>query len=78
VPWIRDTGLKNIRVQEPDKNIPDLISKSLIMFWVKNTQFLVRIRCLFDLGFGMGNIRIRDEHPGSATLQIEYEKIIFK
>jgi hypothetical protein len=68
-PWIRDPGW----VKNPD-NIPDHFSENLeTIFWVK-------ILKLFDVdpdpGYvglfyprsGMGKIRIRDKHPGSAPL----------
>jgi hypothetical protein len=56
-------------------NIPDSISENLeTIFWVKKTysNSLMRIRNLFDPGSGIRDvkIRIRDKHPGSATLNV--------
>jgi hypothetical protein len=45
-------------------NKPDHISESLEpIFWVKILEFFD-----VDPGAGMEKIRIRDKHPGSATL----------
>jgi hypothetical protein len=45
-------------------NNPDHISESLkTIFWVKILKFLYA-----DPGSRMEKIRIRDKHPGSATL----------
>jgi hypothetical protein len=45
-------------------NNPDHISESLeTIFWVKILIFFYAYP-----GFGMEKIRIRDKHPGSATL----------
>jgi hypothetical protein len=45
-------------------NNPDHISQSLeTIFWVKILKFFDE-----DPGSGMEKIRIRDKHPGSATL----------
>jgi hypothetical protein len=57
-------------------NIPDHISESLeTIFWVKILKLFVADADpdpvsgnLFDPGSGMEKIRIRDKHPGSATL----------
>jgi hypothetical protein len=52
-------------------NNPDHISESLeILFWVKYLKFFMRIRdgINSDPGCGMEKIRMRDTHPGSATL----------
>jgi hypothetical protein len=55
-------------------SIPDHNSESLeTIFWVKNTSnsfMWIRVRNLFDPGYGTwdGKFRIRDKHPGSATL----------
>jgi hypothetical protein len=44
----------------------DHISESLeTVFWVKILKFFDA-----DPGSGMENIRIRDKHPGSATLTV--------
>ncbi len=43
---------------------PDHMSESLeTIFWVRIIKFFDA-----DPGFGMEKIRIRDKHPGSATL----------
>jgi hypothetical protein len=57
-------------------NIPDHISKRLeTIFWVKILKLPVfdtdpdpGIFLTLDPGSGMVKIRIRDKHPGSATL----------
>jgi hypothetical protein len=55
-------------------NIPDHISESLeTIFWVKIIKFSdadadPESGKLFDPESGMEKIRIRDNHPGSATL----------
>jgi hypothetical protein len=54
--------------QDPESgsgmNNPDHISESLEpIFWVKILEFFD-----VDPGSGMEKIRIRDKHPGSATL----------
>jgi hypothetical protein len=54
-------------------NIPDPISKSLeTIFWVKILKFFGAGADAdpgtFDPRSGMEKIRIRDKHPGSATL----------
>jgi hypothetical protein len=44
----------------------------MTIFGVKILNSLLRIRGLLDQKFGIrdGNIRIRDKHPGSATLTL--------
>jgi hypothetical protein len=55
-------------------NIPDHMSESLeTIFWVKILKFFNADPRSgdgnnSDPGFGMEKIRIRDKHPGSATL----------
>ena len=55
-------------------NNPDHISESLkTIFWVKILKFFdadpgYGIFLTLDQGSGMEKIRIRDKHPGSATL----------
>jgi hypothetical protein len=58
-------------------NNPDHISESLeTIFWVKILKFIVadpgtwmeKIRIRDRYGIRDGKIRIRDKHPGSATL----------
>jgi hypothetical protein len=58
-------------------DVPDQISKSLeTIFWVKNSYRQIRIRDLFDPGFGMEKFGsgIRYKHPGSATLAINNDR----
>jgi hypothetical protein len=51
-------------------NNPDHISESLeTIFWVKILKFFDA-----DSGSGVEKIRIRDKHPGSATLAKKYEE----
>jgi hypothetical protein len=67
----KSTSGSGIRIWE---NIPDHIFESLeTIFWIKSNSILCcgsLIRNLFDPGSGIrnGRIRIRDKHPGSATL----------
>jgi hypothetical protein len=60
--------------------IPDYISGSLEkFFWVKILKFFEAdpgSKNLFDTGSGMENIRIRDKHPGSATLHRSVAKFV--
>jgi hypothetical protein len=73
-PWIRDPRWVKNQDQDPgsEMNIPDHISESLeTSFWVKILKFFdadLDPGILFDPGTGMEKIRIRDKHPGSATL----------
>jgi hypothetical protein len=51
-------------------NNPDHISESFeTIFWVKILKFFYA-----DPGSGMPKIRIRDKHPGSATLLLKMKK----
>jgi hypothetical protein len=65
-PWIRDPG--------SEMNNPDHISESLetLFLGLKYFNSLMRIwdpgRKNSDPGSGMEKIRVRDKHPGSATL----------
>ncbi len=73
-PWIRDPEW--VKNQDPDPGwiLLDHISESLeTIFWAKILQFCDAdadpgIFLTPDPGSGMGKIRIRDKHPGSATL----------
>jgi hypothetical protein len=50
-------------------NNPDHISESLdTIFWVKILKFFSADQGWKKFGSGMEEIRIRDKHPGSATL----------
>ncbi len=49
-------------------NNADLISESLKNFWVKMLKLFDEDPGWKQFGSGMGKIRIRDKHPGSATL----------
>jgi hypothetical protein len=67
-PWIRDPGW--VKNKDPDSgsgsgmNKPDHNSESLkTIFWVNILYFFD-----VDQGFGMEKRRIRDKHPGFATL----------
>jgi hypothetical protein len=55
-------------------NTQDHISESL------ETIFLIKILNIFDAdpGSGMEKIRIRDKHPGSATLRLAYLRALRK
>jgi hypothetical protein len=76
--WIKNRIRIRMRNPDPDPesgiNIPDHISESLAtIFLVKILEFFdadpdPRSGNLLDLGSGIEKIRIRDEHPRSATL----------
>jgi hypothetical protein len=54
-----------IRIRDGMNN-PDHISESVeTIFWVEILKILDA-----DPGYGMEKIRIRDKHPGSATLAL--------
>jgi hypothetical protein len=56
-------------------NNPDHISEGLEKyFWVKILKFFAADPGCKKLGSGMEKIRIRNKHPGSATLVIAYVK----
>jgi hypothetical protein len=60
-------------------NIPYHISESLeTNFWVKILKFLDADPESFQPWIWDGNIRIRDKHPGSATLGCEGYRILYK
>jgi hypothetical protein len=52
-------------------NNPDHISEGLeIIYWVKMLQFFDADSAWKKIGSGVEKVRIRDKHPGSATLHI--------
>jgi hypothetical protein len=63
-------------------NIPDHIFESLeTIFWVKKLKFFDAdpgSENLFDPGSGIEKSRIRDKHPGSATLEKKLRYFMFK
>jgi hypothetical protein len=62
--WIRDPGSGMGKNQDPGSgiNIPDP------QHWLKYLSSLIRIRDEKNSESGMEKMRIRDKHPGSATL----------
>ncbi len=73
-PWIRDPGWEKvsirIRDEQPGSYCLELRNHFFAVFGVKILKFFDEDPGWRQFGSGMENSRIRDKHPGSATLVV--------